>query len=179
MWGRISAAVAALLEAAPKTFSAKGLAFLKAEEGFVSKVYLDGEGHVKGNPTIGYGHLCRPGEAEHYKGGITGAEAEELLWHDLAAPENAVRTLVQCPLTQNEYDALVSLVFNIGPGPRGFSGSTLLKFLNTFAKDAAADQFHVWRMSDGAIDARLVARRARERIVFEDGAYPLLGGGFA
>ena len=67
------------------------------------------------------------------------------------------------PLTQNQFDALVSLTYNIGSG--AFNNSTLLK-LNKGDYQGAADQFLVWNKADGKVMKGLVRRREAERALF-------------
>ena len=137
--------------------SAAGLAALCHEEGFVGHVYQD----QVGVPTIGYGHAIRPGESYWT---LTEPQARELLALDVRWSEDALTRLVRVPLTQPQWDALVSLVFNIGA--EHFATSTLLKLLNVSDYAGAADQFTVWRMGGGKVLPVLVARRARERAMF-------------
>jgi lysozyme len=75
--------------------------------------------------TIGYGHLIK--ENEDFTE-ITEAQAEELLRQDLVIAENCINTALKEPLAQNEFDALVSLSFNIGIN--AFKKSTLLAMIN-------------------------------------------------
>ena len=68
------------------------------------------------------------------------------------------------PLTQNQFDALVCLEYNIGYG--NLSKSTLLKQLNNKNYKEAAEQFAVWRLSGGKVQSGLVKRRAKEKALF-------------
>ncbi len=108
---------------------AAGLRLIARFEGYRSQIYRDLAGH----PTIGYGHLLLPGEHARFAKGITRQAAWALLKQDAAKAVNAVRQLVIVPLSQNQFNALVSLVFNIGEC--AFASSTLLKKLN-------AGQYH-------------------------------------
>lgn len=110
--------------------------FIARLEKFRPSVYLD----QAGKPTIGYGHLIQPGES--FPNGITKEEAEQLLAKDVRTAEQAIRDKVTVPLTQNQFDALTSLVYNIGAG--NFQNSTLLQLLNQGDYESAADQFLVW-----------------------------------
>lgn len=78
-----------------------------------------------------------------------------------------VNVFVKVELSQGQFDALVSLVYNIGI--EAFKGSTLLKKLNARDYEGAAAQFDRWVRSNGKVSPGLVARRARERKVFERG----------
>lgn len=101
-----------------------------------------------GKPTVGHGHVIRPGE--DFSKGLTFEEADALLRKDLKERfEPLVRSLVKVPLNQNQFDSLVSFVFNIGPGdPRrgiqGLSTSTLLRKLNMKDFKGAAAEFPRW-----------------------------------
>ena len=157
-----------------RTLSPKGLSFITQEEGFVDHVYLDGEKDRHGNPipgkdkgkaSIGFGHLVRPGETFPEK--ITRQQGMALFNKDLARFVAAVNAL-GVDLTQNQFDALVSLAFNIGLGPGSFPSSVVVKHVCAGDMAAAAANFWQWRRSgaDKSIDPRLVARRERERFLF-------------
>ncbi len=79
--------------------------------------------------------------------------------------EPAVRRYVRVPLKQHQFDALVSLSFNIGAG--AFHRSTLLRKLNAGDVAGAAQQFHVWKWAGGRVQSGLIIRRAAERALFE------------
>lgn len=88
--------------------SANGLNLIKQFEGFSGTVNRC----PAGVPTIGYGHT-----GKHVDDGIvTEQYATEILAEDCADAEQAIAKYVKVPLTQNQFDALVSLVFNIGTG---------------------------------------------------------------
>lgn len=110
--------------------------------------------------TIGYGHTktARPGMM------ISHTEADRLLLEDLKRFEEAVRRLVTVPLNQNQFDALVSFVFNVGEG--AFKGSTLLKLLNAGNYSDAANQFGKWVYAGKKVLPGLVARREAEYQLF-------------
>ena len=97
----------------------------------------------------------------------TKEQAESYLKSDLKAFEKTVNTVVTVDLTQNQFDALVSLCYNIGSG--AFSKSTLVKKLNGNKIQEAADQFLVWNKGGGKVMQGLVKRRARERELFLKG----------
>ncbi len=141
--------------------SQRGIDLIKRFEGLRLTAYPDpGTG---GDPwTIGYGHTngVKPGMK------ITENWAEELLRDDLAEFEAAVNGLVTVRLCQHQFDALVSLVFNIGPG--AFSDSTLLRLLNAGLYDDAALQFVRWNKGGGKVLSGLTRRRMAERKLFED-----------
>ncbi len=138
-----------------------GLALIKASEGLETEAYPDPGNRVTGEPwTIGYGHTrgVRRGDT------CTEEQATEWLREDLQTAEGAVRRLVGVPLSQGQFDALASFVFNVGPS--AFGNSTLLRLLNADDAVGAAEQFKRWnRGADGVLPG-LVTRRAAERDLF-------------
>ncbi len=110
--------------------------------------------------TIGYGHTNNVRENQK----ITQAEAEKLLKEDLIIHSNNVLKLTKAKLNQNQFDALVSLEFNIGYG--NFKNSTLLKFLNQGKYTLASNQFDRWIYSKGKVLQGLVKRRKEEKELF-------------
>lgn len=115
--------------------SENGIKFLKDREGFRATPYKDTGGKL----TIGFGHLVKPGEVF---GALSSVEATALLERDVAIAETCINNFVREPLNQNEFDALISFVFNLGCA--NFKGSTLLKLLNKGDFDAAANEFVKW-----------------------------------
>lgn len=91
-------------------------------------------------------------------------QAKEYFAHDLNRFESSVNKLVEVPLSQNQFDALVSLTYNIGQ--TAFSNSTLLKKLNAKDYQGAADQFLRWNKGGGKVMKGLVRRREAERALF-------------
>lgn len=148
-----------------------GLAHLKSFEGLRLEAYPD-PGSANGLPiTIGYGSTRTMGGAAWMLGDrITEAEAAQLLRRDAAVAEAAVNRLVTVPLTQAQFDALVSFAFNVGAG--AFESSTLLRLLNAGDYAGAATQFDRWVNNDGKKLAGLVRRRAAEREMFASTAAP-------
>lgn len=141
--------------------SAAGRAAITQREGCELTAYQDSVGIW----TIGVGHTSAAGAPAVRKGmKITKAEADEILSRDLALFEKAVNAAVKVPLNQNEFDALVSLAFNIGAG--AFKKSTLVKKLNAGDKAGAADQFLRWNKAGGRVLKGLVKRREAERKQF-------------
>jgi lysozyme len=95
-------------------------------------------------------------------------EAEDLLCRDLREAEQAVESLVKAALSQFQFDALVSFVFNCGAG--NFAASTLLRLLNDGNHRAAADQLLLWVHDHaGHRLAGLERRRRAERDLFLEG----------
>lgn len=139
--------------------SAKGRNLLKQREGVRLKAYPDSVGVW----TIGVGHTSAAGLPKVYKGlTITAELADGILTIDLKKFEKAVIDAVKVNLTQNEFDALVSLCFNIGTG--AFKGSTVVRKLNSGDKKGAADAFLLWKNAGGK--PILLKRRQAERLQF-------------
>ncbi len=122
-----------------RIMSARGRAALVRREGRRLRAYRDSVGVW----TIGVGHTGRAAPPPVTPGmTITAAEADALLEADLAPFEAAVAGAVRRPVTQNQFDAMVSLAFNIGV--KGFVGSTVLHKVNEGEPTAAADAFLMW-----------------------------------
>ena len=111
--------------------------------------------------TIGYGHT---GSDVVTGQKITQEQAEKLLKTDLLVHCNNVSRMVKVPLTQNQFDALVSFEFNVGYG--NFASSTMLKLLNQKKYREAAAQFDRWVYANRKVLAGLVKRRAAEKALF-------------
>ena len=151
-----------------------GLALIKQFEGLSLNAYQD----VAGIWTIGYGHIktAKPGMT------ITEREAESLLRDDLKDAEHAVERPVKVPINDNEFSALVSLVFNIGE--HAFAKSTTLKRLNKDDREGAAQAIDLWNKATIGGKKKtvpgLVRRRAAEKALFlkpEEGTTEALGKG--
>lgn len=110
--------------------------------------------------TIGYGHT------QGVKAGDICTTEQALIWlgGDLGVADAALARLATVPLTQNEYDALTSLVFNIGQG--NFAKSTVLGQLKQGFYPEAADAILMWNKVAGVVNNGLVRRRAAERALF-------------
>ncbi|WP_041930742.1 lysozyme [Pantoea ananatis] len=136
--------------------SNKDIDLIKRFEGLKLEAYRDSVGI----PTIGYGHThnVKIGDV------ITAEQADKFLREDLLVAELTINTNVKVKLTQNQFDALASFVFNLGSG--NFVKSTLLKKLNAGDFAGAADEFGKWVNAGGKKLAGLVKRRAAEREVF-------------
>ncbi|ORM60874.1 lysozyme [Pantoea brenneri] len=136
--------------------SNNGINLVKHFEGLELKAYRDSVGIL----TIGYGHThaVKAGDV------ITGEQADAFLREDLQVAELTVNTNVKVKLTQGQFDALVSFVFNLGSG--NFVKSTLIKKLNAGDYAGAADEFGRWVNAGGKKLPGLVKRRAAEREVF-------------
>lgn len=131
-------------------------------EGLRLKAYDDGVGVW----TIGYGTTKYPNGIRVKKGDTcTLEQAKAYMQNDLKAFEQTVNSAIKVPLNQNQFDALVSLAYNIGTS--GFKNSTLVKKLNAGDIRGAAAQFDVWNKGGGKVMQGLVNRRAVERKLFE------------
>jgi lysozyme len=137
--------------------SPAGIAAIRGFEGCVLKAYQD----VAGVWTVGVGHT---GPDVHPETHWTQQQADEALAKDLNRFELAVATVVTVPISQGQFDALVSLAFNIGGN--AFRTSTLVRKLNEGDLAAAACQFVVWNRAAGEYNPGLLTRRAREMWMF-------------
>jgi len=143
--------------------SNKGLELIKHEEEFRSKPYLC----QAQRPTIGYG-------STYYKDGtkvslsdkaISKEEAIELLEYIVETKfEKLVNSCVKVPLTQEQFDSLISFSYNVGQG--NFRNSTLLKKVNSKDFIGASEEFARWKYANGKVSNGLVNRRKRERELF-------------
>ena len=138
-------------------YSKQGLALTEQFESCRLTAYRD----VKGVLTIGWGH-CGPEVVEGLT--YTQDQADSQLVMDTLHATATVNRLVTVPLSQNEFDAAVDLVFNIGSG--NFAGSTMLKLLNAGQFSEAADQFQLWDHASGQVVAGLLRRRIAEEQEF-------------
>jgi GH24 family phage-related lysozyme (muramidase) len=148
--------------------SQNGLDVIKKFEGLRLTAYVCPAGVL----TIGYGHTgsdVKPGMK------IDEKEAERLLWQDTESAQQTVSSFVTAKINQNEYDALVSFTFNVGP--TAFVNSTLLRLLNKGAdRKVVAAEFGRWVKagSDKPVPG-LVRRRDEEKKLFlEKVKHPLL-----
>ena len=115
--------------------------------------------------TIGFGTTVYPNGIKVMKGDTcTEAQAKTYMAHDLKKFEATVNKAVTVQLNQNQFDALLSLAYNIGAS--AFSQSTLVKKLNANDIRGAADQFDVWVNAGGKRMQGLVNRRAKEKALF-------------
>lgn len=142
--------------------SPAGLQLIKSFEGFRETAVRLPDGRW----TIGYGHVRTAREGLT----ITPKDADELLAYDLKSIENAVSNMIYAPLMQGQFDALVSLAFNISLGQ--FRESEIVRLMNSGDYLGAANAFDLWRKArlHGrviVVDA-LVRRRAAEKALFLD-----------
>ena len=141
----------------PRAVNEAGLALIKQWEGRRLAAYRDPVGIW----TIGYGHTDAAGPPAVKRGlKITEGQAESILRSDLAQYEAAVEAAVTVPLTDNQFAALVSFCFNVGPG--NLRGSTLLGKLNAGAYAAVPAELAKWNKAGGKVLPGLANRRAAE-----------------
>jgi lysozyme len=140
--------------------SIKGADAIKRYEGCVLKAYLC-PAKVW---TIGYGHT-----GSEVREGLTWLqhEANAAFLKDVARFESGVETVTTQIISQQQFDALVSLAFNIGM--KAYQDSTLLKKLNSGDHVGAACQFARWNKVNGQYNEGLALRRASELYTFARG----------
>lgn len=152
------------------SLSAAALVGLAMQEGYTERAVIPVPGDV---PTVGFGSTRRPDGAPVQMGDRTtppAALAQKL--RDVRVFEGELRACVTAPLTQGEYDSLVSLAYNVGAGP--VCRSTMVKLHNAGRHAEACAQFDRWTIYQGK-DCRdpanrctgLVKRRASERAMCE------------
>lgn len=144
--------------------SEEGLALIKHFEGCPT----DDEGNVVAYQdavdiwTIGYGHTKGVQEGDKW----TQEKADFMLWRELEEEyENYIKDYVHVPLNQNQFDALCSWVYNLGPN--NLKVSTLLKKLNNGEYDEVPAQIKRWNKAGGKVLEGLVRRREAEALMFE------------
>lgn len=147
--------------------NSRGLALIKAWEGCKLEAYRDAVGVW----TIGYGHTWAAGNPRPAQGmKITQARAEEILIVDLIQYERAVINALTTEPNENQFAAMVSLCFNIGPG--NFSKSSVVRYWNAGMPDKAAAAFLLWNKAGGKILKGLANRRAAEIKLFNKPVEP-------
>ena len=135
-----------------------GLNLIKELEGWSATSYPDAGGR-----SIGYGHFIQ--EEENFEEPLDLLLGEALLQKDVERAESALSSSLRVPLSQNQFDALVSFVYNVGVG--AFTHSTLLRMLNEGDFKGVAKQFPRWIYSKGKVLDSLINRRKKERELFE------------
>jgi lysozyme len=137
--------------------SEEGLSLIKKFEGCELKAYRCAANVL----TIGYGTIKDVTEDME----ITKEEAESLLKEEMHEYEGYINDMVKVPLEQNQFDAMVSWVFNLGSG--NLSSSTLLKKLNDSEYDEVPTQIKRWNKAGGKVLDGLIRRREAEALLFE------------
>ena len=168
-------------EASNMKISDNGINMLKRFEGSVKigarhVIYDDKTGRpvnsdkeLPAGATIGYGHLIK--SDEDFKHGITERQATEILRSDISTAERAIKDNITIPLSQNQYDALVSLAYNIGA--KNFANSTVVKYVNdsnyhNTKYPTLESAWMAWNKSGGREMAGLTNRRQQEFKLFNN-----------
>ena len=136
--------------------SQEGLALIKKFEGCELEAYKCAAGVW----TYGWGSTKGVKEGDT----ITQEEADKLLVEEMKEYEGYINDLVEVDLEQNQFDALVSWVFNLGPA--NLKSSTLLKVLNAKDYEGVPAQIKRWNKASGKVLQGLVRRREAESLLF-------------
>lgn len=138
--------------------SSKGIDFIKSFESFSSKTYICSGGV----PTIGYGHAIKLGENFD---NISEFQAEEVFAKDLCYAEQSIFRNINIHLQQNQFDALVSFVFNLGGG--SLQRSSLRQKINYGSDgDEIYNEFTKWVYAGGRRLLGLMRRREAEAAMY-------------
>jgi lysozyme len=137
--------------------SQEGLSLIKKFEGCELEAYRCAANVL----TIGYGSTKDVKEGDS----ITQEEADALLLHEMNEYEGYVKDSVTVDLDQNQFDALVSWVFNLGPS--NLKASTMLKVLNNKEFEEVPSQIKRWNKAGGKVLQGLIRRREAEALLFE------------
>ena len=137
--------------------SQEGLSLIKKFEGCELEAYKCAAGVL----TIGYGSTKGVKEGDS----ITQEEADELLLHEMDEYEGYVKDSVTVDLDQNQFDALVSWVFNLGPS--NLKASTMLRVLNSKEFEEVPSQIKRGNKAGGKVLQGLIRRREAEALLFE------------
>lgn len=158
---QLNKAADGLVTGSSMTTSQTGINLITSFENLELKAYLCPAGVW----TIGFGTTVYPDATKVKKGDTCTAEqAKAYFAYDLKRFENVVNNGLTVLVNQNQFDALISLTYNIGE--TAFKKSTLLKLLNANKFTEASDQFTVWNKGNGKVLNGLVRRRAAERVLF-------------
>lgn len=162
--------------------SPQGFEILTQFEGESPVLYDDATGKsisdpsaAKGNPTIGIGHFLTAdelssgsiqigGESVDWRQGLSQEQMQNLARQDLQDAIQAVESSITAPLTQNQFDALVSFAFNIGP--QAFKESGAIQALNEGDIEEFLRRHAQWNESGGTEMQGLINRRRREAELF-------------
>ena len=136
--------------------SEEGLSLIKKFEGLELEAYKCAAGVW----TLGYGHTAGVQEGDVW----SEEQANEQLKIDMHIYADYINDQVTCPLSQNQFDALVSWVFNLGP--TNLRNSTLLKVLNSGDYEGVPAQIKRWNKAGGKVLEGLIRRREAEALLF-------------
>ncbi|MFW2076593.1 lysozyme [Acinetobacter sp. ULE_I010] len=151
-----------LTDSSQRDISELGFQLIREFEGFETKAYLD----IGGVWTIGFGTIKYPNGKRVVKGDVcTQSEAEQWLKNDSKWVDACLDKHIKVNVTQNQFDALASFVYNIGE--TAFIKSTMLTLINQNNLTSTASQFDRWVFDNGKRIQGLVNRRAKERKLFE------------
>jgi lysozyme len=139
-----------------RSITTQGLNLIKKFERFMPHIYICPAGYR----TIGYGHVIRKREVAEFANGIDEPKAEQILAQDVSAAEHAVLSLINVPLFNWQFDALVSFTFNLGSG--AFQRSTLRQKVNRQEHEDVPNEFMRWIYADGRRLRGLALRREAE-----------------
>lgn len=137
--------------------SQAGIDLIKRFEGCRLSAYLD----PIDVPTIGYGHT----EGVKMGDTITQEQADKLLAQDVAVRVRAVNSILIKPVTQGQFDALVSFAYNVGVG--NLLKSTMMKMINRGEAEDAGSQLLLWDKAGGRVYPGLTRRRKAELALYE------------
>ena len=140
-----------------RTINERGLRLIESFETLQLTPYDDGYGFR----TVGWGHKMLPLDPYHT---LTPEESDSLLYLDLRVAEDGIAPYLTGELNDNQYAALISLVFNCGV--RAIGKSTLLRMINAGDPKAAANQFLIWNKVGNVESRGLTRRRQAERELF-------------
>lgn len=174
-------------ESPPRSLKPLAPELIKDFEGWEPRAYNDPLGYC----TIGYGHLvakkpCRASDLVasgkrtalpmDFTGQLTSTDGDALLEQDTVPARRAIQSMVSVNLTEWQFGALSSFIFNVGES--NFGKSTLLRLLNRGQHELAAREFQRWVLGDGKPLPGLVARRSCEVALFRNELKPAADGGF-
>lgn len=150
---------------------------IKQYEGIVIKnglvIPYHGKADAPGVMTIGWGHKIPSGQLSKYAKGITLVQAETLFQSDVVSHTKNISKDVKVALSQNQFDALASFAFNLGPTilttGNGGKQTTLLKKLNQGGYEEAALQIHLFCNSNNKFEEGLFFRRLTETLLYLTG----------
>lgn len=146
--------------------SAAGIELIKKFEGWRANAYRDSVGVW----TIGYGHTAMAGPPKPVSGmRISKSQGEEILRKDLLKYEKAVVDALKVKVTQNQFDALVSFCYNVGPG--NLRKSSVLRYTNEGRIPEVPARFLLWNKAGGRVLVGLTHRRKAEAELFKSGSF--------
>lgn len=136
-----------------------GVRLIRRFEGFSATPYVCPAGYL----TVGYGHVVKNVDA--FRQPITENEATEILTVDVETAERTVLRLISVPLTDGQFDALVSFTFNLGAG--ALQRSTLRRKINREEHEDVPAEFLRWVWAGGRKLPGLIRRRQAEAALYQ------------